>query len=81
MARELSCIEMVELVTDYLEGALPRRARKRFERHLAGCEGCTRYLEQIRITVRLAGRTAAAEQVQGLDSLRAAFRDWHAGSG
>ena len=81
MARELTCIEMVELVTEYLEGAMPRRARKRFERHIAGCDGCSRYLEQIRITVRLAGRDVAAEQVQGLESLRAAFRDWHTGSG
>jgi anti-sigma factor RsiW len=81
MARELTCVEMVELVTDYLEGALSWRTRRRFERHIAGCDGCTRYLEQIRTTVRLAGVGAAAEQVAGLESLRAAFRDWQAGSG
>jgi hypothetical protein len=81
MARELTCIEMVELVSDYLEGALPWRVRRRVERHLDGCDGCTRYFEQIRTTVRLAGVDAAAEQVAGLESLRAALRDWHAGSG
>jgi anti-sigma factor RsiW len=81
MARELTCIEMVELVSDYLEGALSWRMRRRFERHIAGCDGCTRYLEQIRTTVRLAGMEAAAEEVAGLESLRAAFRDWHAGNG
>jgi anti-sigma factor RsiW len=81
VARELTCIEMVELVSDYLEGALSWRMRRRFERHIAGCDGCTRYLEQIRTTVRLAGVDAAAEQVAGLESLRAAFRDWHADSG
>ena len=81
MARQLTCIEMVELVSDYLEGELPWRTRRRFERHIAGCDGCTRYLEQIRTTVRLAGADAAAEQVAGLESLRAAFRDWHADSG
>jgi anti-sigma factor RsiW len=54
--RELVCIEVVELVTDYLEGALPRRDRRRFDRHLAGCEHCTEYLAQMRETLRLTGQ-------------------------
>ena len=54
--RELVCIEVVELVTDYLEGALSRRDRRRFERHLAGCDHCTEYLAQMRETLRLTGR-------------------------
>jgi anti-sigma factor RsiW len=53
---ELACQEMVELVTDYLEGALSRSQRRRFDAHLAKCEHCTEYLEQMRATILLAGR-------------------------
>ncbi len=56
--RDLACQQAVELVTDYLEGALDRRARRRFERHLANCPNCTAYLEQIRSTIALAGTLA-----------------------
>ena len=55
---DLACRQAVELVTDYLEGALSRRQRRRFERHLRGCENCSRYLEQIRVAVQLTGRIA-----------------------
>jgi anti-sigma factor RsiW len=51
----ISCQELVELVTDYLEGRLAPADRKRVERHLKGCDGCTRYLEQARVTIRLTG--------------------------
>ncbi len=50
------CQEMVELITDYLEGALSRSQRRSFEAHIAGCEHCTEYLEQIRTTIRISGR-------------------------
>lgn len=53
---ELACQEMVELITDYLEDALSRSQRRRFEAHLAGCEHCTEYLRQMRATIRLTGR-------------------------
>jgi anti-sigma factor RsiW len=53
---ELVCQQVVELVTDYLEGALSAEDRQRFERHLAGCPHCTEYLAQMRETIRLAGR-------------------------
>ncbi len=53
---DLVCQQVVELVTDYLEGSLSRSQRRRFEAHLAGCEHCTEYLEQMRITIRLTGR-------------------------
>jgi anti-sigma factor RsiW len=53
--RDLVCRQAVALVTDYLEDALPRRQRRRFESHLAGCPNCSRYLEQIRITIDVAG--------------------------
>lgn len=51
----LACQEVVELVTDYLEGALSRKDRRRFEHHLAGCPHCTAYLAQMRQTLRLTG--------------------------
>ena len=54
--REIPCQEVVELVTDYLEGALSRRERRRFEHHLAGCPHCTAYLVQMHDTLRLTGR-------------------------
>jgi anti-sigma factor RsiW len=54
--RELACRQMVELITDYLEGALSRSQRRRFEAHLAGCEHCTEYLQQMHTTIRLTGR-------------------------
>ena len=59
---DLACRELVELVTDYLEGALPATERERFEAHLAECEGCDAYVEQVRATIRLAGRAAALEE-------------------
>ena len=52
---ELVCQELVEVVTDYLEGALDRRTRRRFEAHIAECDGCEAYLAQIRTTVALIG--------------------------
>lgn len=53
---EIVCQQAVELVTEYLEGALPRRDRRRFERHLTGCPNCTEYLAQIRATIKIIGR-------------------------
>ena len=54
--RDLVCQQVVELVTEYLEGTLPRPGRLRFEKHLAGCPHCTEYLAQIRATIALMGR-------------------------
>ena len=45
---DLACTEEVELITDYLEGALPAARRRRLEAHLATCPGCTEYLAQMR---------------------------------
>ena len=53
--KDMVCQQAVELVTDYLEGALSRRDRRRFEAHLQGCPNCTAYLEQIRTTIVLSG--------------------------
>ena len=74
---DLSCRELVELVTDYLEGALDRRTRSRFERHISGCPHCTEYLEQIEATIRVAGTIepeALSPQFQA--RLLEAFRDF-----
>jgi anti-sigma factor RsiW len=53
--RNLVCQQAVELVTDYLEGALSARQRRRFESHLADCPHCTEYLAQMRATIKLTG--------------------------
>lgn len=73
----MSCKELVELVTDYLEDALPPAERARFEEHLGICPGCVTYVEQIRATVLTVG-TLREEQIppQTRDELLAAFRDW-----
>lgn len=74
---ELVCQEMVELVTDYLEGALSRSQRRRFEAHLAGCENCTEYLEQMRATIRLTGRLRAEDLTPEMrDNFTALYRRW-----
>jgi anti-sigma factor RsiW len=73
----IACRELVELVSDYLEGALDRRTRRRFEAHIAGCPHCTAYLEQIRQTIRLTGRLREESLEPGVrDELLAAFRGW-----
>lgn len=54
--RDLVCRQAVELVTDYLEDALGRADRRRFEKHLTGCPHCTEYLAQMRVTIALTGQ-------------------------
>jgi anti-sigma factor RsiW len=54
--RDIVCQQAVELVTDYLEGTLSKRNRRRFETHLKACPNCAAYLEQIKTTIRLAGQ-------------------------
>ena len=52
----MSCSELVLLVTEYLEGALPPPERLRFDAHLAACDGCSAHLDQIRKTISAVGR-------------------------
>jgi anti-sigma factor RsiW len=74
---ELSCRELVELVTDYLEGALPPEERRRFEAHLDGCDGCQDYLEQMRQTIRATGMLSEeAIAPEARAALLALFRAW-----
>jgi anti-sigma factor RsiW len=68
---------MVELVTTYVEDRLSRRDRRRFDAHIAGCDGCSRYLEQMRETIRLTGRLEPdAVPAAARDALLEAFREW-----
>jgi anti-sigma factor RsiW len=76
-ADPLTCRELVELVTDYLEGRLPAAERARFEAHLSGCVGCRRYLAQMNATIKITGAlTEASIPERSRDELLAAFRDW-----
>ena len=74
---DLACQELVELVTDYLEGALPAAERARFDAHVAACPGCGEYLEQMRATLALTRASGALEGRPEVDGLLRAFRDWH----
>jgi len=67
---DLVCIELVEVVTDYLEGTMSARDRARFDAHLAACHGCTRYVAQLRTTIELTGQL----QVDDVDALGADAR-------
>jgi anti-sigma factor RsiW len=76
---QLSCQELVELVTDYLEGALPDEERIRLERHLQTCDGCRDYVEQMRTTISLTGEARPAALTPEVEeALLASFRDWKA---
>lgn len=73
----LSCQELVELVTDYLEGALAERDLRAFEGHLADCDGCTEYIDQMRTTIRVVGTLTPNDLTQAAETaLLQAFRDW-----
>jgi predicted anti-sigma-YlaC factor YlaD len=76
-SNELSCQELVELVTEYLEGTLPAQERVRFEDHLAICPGCSNYLDQMRRTIQMVG--ALKEEAipdDAKEQLLRAFRAW-----
>jgi len=77
---DIACREMVELMSDYLEGALVGDELARFERHLAGCDGCERALDQLRQTVRLTGMLRV-EDVPPREraALLGLYRAWRAG--
>ncbi len=78
---ELPCQDLVEVVTDYLEGTLSDVDRRRFEEHLEVCVRCVAYVEQIRLTIGATGRAGAhpdALPAELRDGIRAAFRDWAA---
>jgi anti-sigma factor RsiW len=79
---DLTCMELVELVTDYLEGALAEPDRVRLEAHLAECDGCTVYLAQMRRTISLTGMLTEDEiPPEGRDELLRVFRAWRESAG
>jgi anti-sigma factor RsiW len=75
---DLDCRELVELVTEYLDGALAPAAERRVTDHLAICDGCTTYVEQFRTTVDALGHLPAGQVAElpepARDALLAAFR-------
>ena len=74
---DLACKELVELVTDYLEGELPEHDRVRLEDHLAKCDGCRSYLEQMRATIELTGMLTEDQiPAEGKQELLGVFRAW-----
>lgn len=79
---ELSCRELVELVTAYREGALPPDERARFDAHLAICPPCVRYVEQLDLTIRALGglhaRIDEIEREASTQELLNLFRAWKA---
>jgi len=73
----MNCRQVVELMTDYLEGALSPAERARFEEHIAGCDGCRAYLQQLRTTRRVLGRLADEPVPAEVErDLLEAFRSW-----
>ena len=78
--RDVVCREAVELVTDYLEGALSGRDRARLEAHLAACPHCTEYLAQMRVTIAVIGRVEPESlEPEARDELVSLYRRWQQG--
>jgi anti-sigma factor RsiW len=74
---QMSCKELVEVITEYLEGSLFAEDRGRFERHLAGCDGCQAYLDQMRETISALGHLPPESlSPEAERALVEAFRGW-----
>ena len=79
LTKPLACQELVELVTAYFDGGLSRRDRRRFERHIGGCDNCTAYVEQMRLVIEASGRVTEDDiDAAARDELLEAFRGWKA---
>jgi anti-sigma factor RsiW len=75
--RKLTCQELVELVTDYLDDALSRSDREAFEAHIAGCTNCRTYVAQFRQTVQLTGTLRESDvSPEAAETLLAQFAEW-----
>lgn len=76
LPEDLACTKVVEMITDYLEGALPEGERRRLERHLESCPGCSEYFEQVKaVSGSLAGITEDSLPADARQALLAVFRD------
>jgi anti-sigma factor RsiW len=77
---DLACNELVELVTDYLESALPPAERARFDAHLTECPDCVEYVAQMHRTIVAVGLSAVElERTPAVTALLQVFRDWKRG--
>jgi anti-sigma factor RsiW len=82
MSADLDCIELVELTTDYFEGALPPDEVARLEAHLTECDGCTEYVRQMRVTQDALGEVMPeALPAPARERLLSVFRAWKSGEG
>lgn len=80
ISEDLTCQELVELVTEYLEGGLLPEDRDRFEQHVILCDGCAYHLEQMRTTIAVSGLlTEESISAEAQASLLRVFRDWKGG--
>lgn len=78
----MTCRELVELVTAYLDGALVTAEARRFDAHIGACGHCDNHLEQMRVTIRLTGRlTEESIGDEAKAALLDAFRTWKSASG
>jgi predicted anti-sigma-YlaC factor YlaD len=76
-AQEMTCHELVELVTEYLEDAMAPAERARLERHLSGCRPCRHYLDQLRKTIDVVGKIPEETVTpEAREDLLAVFRAW-----
>jgi anti-sigma factor RsiW len=74
---DLRCRELIELLSDYLDGAIPQPDRAVIDDHLAACDGCTRVVDQLRQTIRIAGTLTPDDvPIEQRDALLGAFRSW-----
>ena len=78
---EFSCQEMIEVITSYLEDAMPSAARERFERHISYCAGCRAYVDQMRETIEQTGMVPREESLPPAlrEEIVAQFRNWKRG--
>ena len=75
--KDIVCQQAVEMITDYLEGALSRRDRRRLDAHLRACPNCSAYLEQIQLTIKLTGTVEADDlSAEAQAELTELYRRW-----
>jgi hypothetical protein len=76
-SEHITCQEVVELVTEYMEGALSPEETSLFEQHLNFCDGCVLYVDQLRMTIETVGRIREEElPPETREKLLTAFRGW-----
>ena len=82
ISAELTCQELVELVTEYFEGAMSPAEKARFEKHLEKCDWCKIYLDQMRLTIRTLGKlTEELVPPRAKEDLLRVFRHWKCSQG